>query len=60
MTILSILAALSLIVGVVLAVAEIIGCAVGGFIDVAWFSILVSIAWLVGTFLLGCRLENPD
>lgn len=53
MTILSGLNVLSFVVALILSLAGMIGCAVGAWIDVAWFSILMSITWFVGQ-LLGC------
>lgn len=51
--ILSALIVLSFIVGIIFLLASKLGCAAGGFVDVAWFSILLSINWIVGRFL-GC------
>ncbi len=70
MTILAVLNSLSVVIALVLSILSAMelfgfGCAVGAWIDVAWFSILMSITWFVGQ-LLGCfpgitfnRLMNP-
>lgn len=56
-TVLTMLVGLSFIVGIILALIGQAGCAIGGFIDVAWFGILLSIAWWVSQ-ALGCRLQR--
>ncbi|HMN61068.1 MAG TPA: hypothetical protein PJ988_11925, partial [Anaerolinea sp.] len=53
MSILSFLNGISFIVALVLSITGMLGCAVGAWIDVAWFSILMSITWFTG-LLLGC------
>lgn len=53
MTILSALNAVSFVAAIILSIVGMIGCAAGAWIDVAWFSILMSITWFVGQFL-GC------
>lgn len=59
MTILSGLVALSFIVGIVFFLMLRIGCSVGGFVDVAWFGILLSLAWWVSQ-IMGCRLQQAN
>ncbi len=58
MTILSILNGISFVVALILMFSSMVGCAVGAWIDVAWFSILMSITWFTGMFL-GC-FPFPD
>jgi hypothetical protein len=53
MSILSVLNLVSLAVAIVLSLVGRFGCAVGAWIDVGWFSILMSITWFVG-LALGC------
>lgn len=53
MSILSTLNAFSFVLAIILSLSGVVGCAIGAWIDVAWFSILMSITWFVGLFL-GC------
>lgn len=53
MTILSALNAAAVVAAIILSIAGMVGCAVGAWIDVAWFSLLMSITWFTGQFL-GC------
>jgi hypothetical protein len=53
MSILSVLNLVSLVVAIALTLVGRLGCAVGAWIDVGWFSTLMSITWFVG-LVLGC------
>jgi hypothetical protein len=54
-TILSILNGLAFVLGLIFLAIGMVGCAVGSFVDVAWFGLLLSITWGVAQ-LLGCQL----
>lgn len=60
-SILTVLDALAVVLAVIfaLSVPPLVGCAVGAFIDFAWFGILAGLAWWVGV-ALGCSLESPE
>jgi hypothetical protein len=57
-SILTIVDLLSLVVAFGLLIAGQFLCSVGAFIDVAWFSVLLTISWWLA-FALGCRLQRP-
>ena len=58
MDILSVLTALSILVGLVMLALGAIGCAVGSFIDTGWFGFLMTLTWWTGR-LLGCWGATP-